>query len=266
MVAEKFTFCWDEYDNNVPQTFKQLWQNEDFADVTLATKDDAQIRAHKVIISASSPVFQNILLKNLHSNPLIYFHNIKSVDLKLLLRFIYQGQCEVSQNGLVDFLAAGKELMVKGLVEEEVNIEWDPVKQNSQNEPISPKAELFNSDTKLEDEGANDVSSTFEMDETESNIDPIGPEIDQYSDTKDMHEVLFKVKRKSRDPAPVWEAGGKKTNSGSVCTLCGKTYKSGNSTSMLTSHIVIKHRKTPQGKKLKELAEAKKSKALIKKA
>ena len=35
---------------------------------------------------------------------------------------------------------------------------------------------------------------------------------------------------------------------------------------MLTSHILLKHKKTPEGKKLKELAEAKKSKTLIKKA
>ena len=178
MVAEKFTFSCDEYDNNVPQTFKQLWQNQDFADVTLATKDDVQIRAHKVILSASSPIFQNILKKNPHGNPLIYFNNLKSADVKLLLRFIYLGQCEVSQNGLVDFLAAGKELKVKGLVEEEVNID-----HSSQNEQISAKAEIMTSDTDLGDEGANNISSTFELDETEPIIDPIGPDIDDYSDT-----------------------------------------------------------------------------------
>ena len=132
MVAEKFTFCWDQYDTNVPQTFKQLWQNQDFADVTLATKDDVQIRAHKVILSASSPIFQNILKKNPHSNPLIYFNNLKSADVKLLLRFIYLGQCEVSQNGLVDFLAAGKELMVQGFVEKKGNIDTACKKKNSQ--------------------------------------------------------------------------------------------------------------------------------------
>ena len=184
MVAEKFTFCWDQYDTNVPQTFKQLWQNQDFADVTLATKDDVQIRAHKVILSASSPIFQNILKKNPHSNPLIYFNNLKSADVKLLLRFIYLGQCEVSQNGLVDFLAAGKELMVKGLVEEEVNID-----QSSQNDQISAKAEILNSDTELGDEDANNISSTFETDENEPMIDPIGPDIYKYCDINVQDEV-----------------------------------------------------------------------------
>ena len=90
----------------------------EFTDVTLATKDHFQIRAHKVILSASSPIFQNILTNNPHSNPLIYFNNLKSAEVKLLLKFIYLGQCEVGQDGLIDFLAAGKELMVKGLAEE----------------------------------------------------------------------------------------------------------------------------------------------------
>ena len=39
MVGDQFTFSWDHYYNDVPNTFKQLWQNLDFADVTLATKD-----------------------------------------------------------------------------------------------------------------------------------------------------------------------------------------------------------------------------------
>ena len=188
MVADKFTFCWDQFDNVVPHTFKQLWQKYDFADVTLATKDDVQIKAHKLILSASSPIFQNILMKNPHSNPLIYFHNLKSADMKLLLEFVYLGQCKVSQNGLVDFLAAGKELMIKGLVEEEVSIDKKSIKQDSQNEQTSTKTEALNSDTNFGEEDGNGISSTFEIDENEQIVDPMGPDAHTYSDISSLSD------------------------------------------------------------------------------
>ena len=112
-----------------------------------------------------------------------------------------------------------------------------------------------------EDEGTIEEEDEVVDMETNNNSDSeIGGEEGEVS------EVLSSVKRKSKDPSPVWEAGGKKTDGGSMCMLCSKTYKSGNSTSMLTKHILIKHKKTQEAKKLKELSEAKKSKALIKKA
>ena len=95
-----------------------LQQNKEFSDVTLATKEDYQIRTYTVILSASSPIFQNFLTNNPHSNPLIFLNNLKSAEVNQLLKFIYLGQCEVGQDGLIDFLAAGKELMVKGLAED----------------------------------------------------------------------------------------------------------------------------------------------------
>ena len=60
---------WNDHGTNAPNTFKELWGDQDFADVTLATADDRQIKAHKVIISSCSPFFRNILVKNPHANP-----------------------------------------------------------------------------------------------------------------------------------------------------------------------------------------------------
>ena len=114
MVVDKFTFSWNAFASEVPNTLKQLWNNPDFADVTLSTKDGVQINAHKVILSAPSTFLKDILRRNPHSNPLIYFNNLKSTEVNLLLQFIYHGKCEVGQDGL---MAAGKELMVKGLTE-----------------------------------------------------------------------------------------------------------------------------------------------------
>jgi hypothetical protein len=112
-----FNFGWSEFDTNAPETFKQLWEDKDFVNVTLATMDDVSINAHKIILSSASPLFRRILLQNPHTNPLLYFHNIKSTELRLILKFIYFGQCKVGQGDLINFLAAGRELDINGLTE-----------------------------------------------------------------------------------------------------------------------------------------------------
>ena len=100
---------------------KSLWETEDFLDVTIACDDD-QIDAHKVILSAASPFFQNILKRNPHSHPLLYLRGTKKKDILSLLDFIYSGETQVSHEDLVDFMALANSLQVKGLVGEEMGM------------------------------------------------------------------------------------------------------------------------------------------------
>ena len=129
MDDDKMLLSWKDFTANVPNTFRKLWADQDFTDVTLATEDDHQIKAHKVILSSHSEFFKNLLLKNPHQNPLIYLKGIRHHKLEMLLKFIYLGQCHISNEELQDFLATGTELRIKGLIE---NI--DPVDiENHQN-------------------------------------------------------------------------------------------------------------------------------------
>ena len=166
MFGDQFTFCWDHYDSDVPNTFKQLWQNQDFADVTLATKDNFQIRAHKVILSASSPIFKNIFMENPHNNPLIYFNSLKSAEIQLLLKFIYLGQCEVGQDGLIDFLAAGKELMVKGLVDEKEKYKSQNFGEQTDHNSINTEGEVVSPDKDIDEDQTTDRYSVLDMDKS----------------------------------------------------------------------------------------------------
>ena len=50
-------------------------------DVTLVCEDGHQIEAHKVILSLSSPLFENLLKRNKHNHPMIYMRGMKSEDL-----------------------------------------------------------------------------------------------------------------------------------------------------------------------------------------
>ena len=70
MSTERFNLTWDQFEASVGNSFRDLLNDKDFADVTLVTEDDEQIKAHKVVLSTCSPVFKNILIKNHHQHPL----------------------------------------------------------------------------------------------------------------------------------------------------------------------------------------------------
>ena len=55
-----------------------MMTSSEFADVTLVTADKLQIRAHRSILSACSPVFKNILqLESNIEHPIIYLRGIQ---------------------------------------------------------------------------------------------------------------------------------------------------------------------------------------------
>jgi len=116
MGSEKFCLRWNDFENNISQAFKELRDDKDFFDVTLAC-DDEQIQAHKLILSACSPFFRNILRRNPHQHPLLYLKGVKFTDLQSVLNFMYHGEVNVAQEELNSFLAVAEELRVKGLTQ-----------------------------------------------------------------------------------------------------------------------------------------------------
>ena len=110
MFDDKINLSWDSFQVNATNTFRQLWNDQDFSDVTLCTVDNQQINAHKVILSSCNPLFRNILIRNPHQNPLIYLKDIQFYDLNLLLKYINHGECNVPNEKLDNFLIIGEQL------------------------------------------------------------------------------------------------------------------------------------------------------------
>ena len=116
MESEKLCLQWNDFQDNVIVAFKSLRKDSDFNDVTLACEDGTQVEAHKVVLAASSPVFQNLLRQNKHIHPLFYMRGMKSHDLLAIVDFLYCGEANVFQENLDSFLAAAEELQLKGLM------------------------------------------------------------------------------------------------------------------------------------------------------
>merc|ERR1712096_146677 len=74
-----------------------------------------QIQAHKIILSAGSNFFSNILRQTKHSSPFIYLKGINRVELEYVIDFLYNGEAYVAQEELNKFLEIAQELQVKGL-------------------------------------------------------------------------------------------------------------------------------------------------------
>jgi len=116
MGNEKFCLRWNDFESNISVAFRELREDKDFFDVTLAC-DDEQIQAHKVILSACSPFFRTVLRRNPHAHPLLYLRGVRFSDLQSVLTFMYNGEVNVAQEELNSFLMVAEELRVKGLTQ-----------------------------------------------------------------------------------------------------------------------------------------------------
>jgi len=115
-TTDKFCLRWNDFESNISAAFKELRDDKDFFDVTLACDDD-QLLAHKVILSACSPFFKTVLRRNRHQHPLLYLKGVKYQELVAVLNFMYHGEVNVAQEELNSFLAVAEELKVKGLTQ-----------------------------------------------------------------------------------------------------------------------------------------------------
>ena len=161
----KYSLKWSQFELNMSKSFKDLKASDEFFDVTIACDDDTQIKAHKVILSASSPFFHNILSKNPHPHPLLYLKGIKSSHLVSMIDFIYNGEVTVHQEDLDKFLIDAQELKLNGLTNtsESERKNTDPIENNEQNDVCN---ELFSNKedfviTASDDEKGNGAESQY---------------------------------------------------------------------------------------------------------
>ena len=98
--SEKLCLQWNDFRENITIAFKELREDKDFADATLACEDGEHIEVHKTVLASSSPFFMDLLKKHKHPHPLILMRGIKSKHLASVLDFLYRGEANVEQEDL----------------------------------------------------------------------------------------------------------------------------------------------------------------------
>ena len=117
-MAAKVLIKWNDFNTSIPRSYPSLREERDFLDITLISDDELKFDAHKVVLSASSSFFRNMLRgtsKNVQT--LLFLNGIKSSDLQLVLDFVYNGEVKLHQDSIPSFLAATSKLRISGLSE-----------------------------------------------------------------------------------------------------------------------------------------------------
>jgi len=231
VMSEKICFKWNEFQNITESAFRTLRKKTDFSDVTLACEDGDQVEAHKVILAASSPFFQNLLRRNKHPHPLIYMRGVKSEDLMAIVDFLYYGEASISQENLAAFLAIGEELGVKGISENEFieQIEEnfsDSIETSFASELLEPKVENI----KISENEIN-INEQIDSESTETRVAINVVSKVNITDIQDLEEKVGSMMKRSQN---LCYDGKQKAH---ICAACGKEGKKSN----IKDHIESNH-------------------------
>ena len=220
-MSEKLCLQWNDFKDNINSTFRSLREDVDFSDVTLVSEDGQQVGAHKVILSASSPFFHNLLKRNLHPHPLVYMRGVKFEHLFAIVDFLYLGETNIFQEHLDSFLTIAEELQLKGLMMGQNKSGDGEVMENmAASKPTYPK-QVFKRESQVSKDPANvdgNKSRNYDADETIAlNIkQTIALTADFSGDLQELEEKVKSLMEKT----PNATADGQRKLY--VCKVCGK--------------------------------------------
>ena len=143
-MSEKFSLHWNDFKLNAISSFSKLRASSEFNDVTLVGDDHKIISAHKVILSSCSEYFKSILIKHVHSNPLLCLDGVNSKDIENVLDFIYTGELQIFQEDLDRFLHIVQKLKLDGLIGKQD----DPTSTVMKDESLNVEEELLDENVK----------------------------------------------------------------------------------------------------------------------
>ncbi len=118
-ATEQYHLRWNDYHSSLPKFFRDLRDAEEMLDVSIVA-DTKTLKAHRLVLSACSPMFKSMLNKISYSkaHPIVFLHNVKYADIEAILDFMYNGEVNVKQEDLRSFLAVAEDLRVRGLTQE----------------------------------------------------------------------------------------------------------------------------------------------------
>ena len=231
-ASEKFCLKGNDFKKNVSTSFASLRDDTNLSDVTLVCEDGQQLVAHKVILAASSPFFQNLFTRNKHEHPLIYMRGIEFDDLLAIVDFLYYGEANIYQHNLDKFLNIAQELSLKGLNRDtdpnvsNLKVETSPTKTH---QPFKPQVKLQHKNTPKNQDISLDLDISLNHDNDERTV-----VLSKQALSGDLEELEERVKSMMALSDKVMPNGIRRPYS---CQVCGKE---GYNTS-IKDHIEANH-------------------------
>ena len=227
-MSERLCLKWNEFQENIHQTFGGLRNTQEFADVTLVCEDGQQMEAHRVVLASSSPFFQKMMERLNHPHPLIYMRGLTPEDLAAMLDFIYFGEANVTEEKVENFLLIADDLQIKGLTNHAENYDHNQVDQKSL---TIKKPQENHVVTNHRDDKTN--CSNIKLEGTTNLFENIENKRDNYVHIQGLDDKIRSLMTKSEK---VIRNGGFPRKA-YTCKVCGKEGKGSN----IKSHIENNH-------------------------
>jgi len=113
MSQKKYNLNWHTYSDHLREMLHNMRKSEDLTDVTLVCDDMRQFKAHKIVLSACSTVFKNIIDSLPLNSSVIYLRGIQHQEMESILEFMYLGVASFYQDRMNEFLNVAKNLEIK---------------------------------------------------------------------------------------------------------------------------------------------------------
>ncbi|XP_066137930.1 protein jim lovell isoform X3 [Euwallacea fornicatus] len=118
MTQSHYSLRWNNHQSHILAAFEALLQAGRLVDVTLVCSETS-IRAHKVVLSACSPLFQRIFSENPCKHPVIVLKDFSGWVVQAIIDFMYKGEISVIQEQLQCLMKAAESLQVRGLANQD---------------------------------------------------------------------------------------------------------------------------------------------------
>lgn len=109
-TEKQYNIGWNNFQEHIVKSTKELWDDEEYSDVTLVSDDMFPTSAHRFILKNASPIFKQLLKINQTERPLLFLKGVGHKELKSVLEFLYTGETSVETNRIEEFIKASVDL------------------------------------------------------------------------------------------------------------------------------------------------------------
>ena len=202
MSQEKYNLNWHTYSDHLREMLHNMRISETLTDVTLVCDDQKQFKTHKIVLSACSTVFKNIIDSLPQNTSVIYLRGIQHQEMESILEFMYLGVATFYQERMNEFLNVVKNLEIKEISKD---VEFNDGKESNDEQDQSETTPAHHQSDEHEEKSArlnNLLNQKSDLIDAENNlkeaikkIDNIAQEqfFETYNKVRDNFETMFTV-------------------------------------------------------------------------